>query len=300
MNLVVLGSITEDVIITSKSGESHFIGGVPVYAASAAKALGETIGIVSKVGTDFPLKNLKIINSLDADLNGFSINGQSSMRFENKYSKGKRTQKVLSESDKITFNDIPSIYHTAKCIHLGPVFNEINSDLITKVSQIFDIVSLDGQGFTRSIDKKKKVILKPWLDYEEFLPQLDILKVDDAELMGLTGTKKLDDAIDLALNTEIPLLVITLADKGAIIFDKKIRYDIPALPAKIVDETGAGDTFHTAFLLEYIRTSDSQYSAYIAAATASYKIETSGPFPNYTRDDIIERASKNIPDFQLK
>ena len=96
MKLIVLGSITEDIIRTP-IGESRFIGGVPVYAASVAAALNVPIGIVSKVGLDFQLKNLNILKKFRVDLTGLKINGNSSMRFENTYdNKDRRTQRILS------------------------------------------------------------------------------------------------------------------------------------------------------------------------------------------------------------
>lgn len=302
INLVVLGSITEDIIKHAKSEVKRFVGGVPIYAAATAKVLDETIGVVSKVGTDFHIKNLSVVNSLGADLSGFNISGSSSMRFENKYDKkGNRTQKILSISEKITFEDIPPVYYSIPCIHLGPVFNEIDQELIEKVRKQFKIVSLDGQGFTRSIEAKtKKVILEPWLDYEKYLPKLDVLKVDDLELQGLTGAANLDEAIALALETEIKLLVITRAHKGAIIFENKKRFDIPAIPTNERDATGAGDTFITAFLLEYLKTNDCFYSGLIAAATASYKISTIGPIPTHTKEDVLIRLKEHMPDFELK
>ncbi len=298
LDLIVLGSITEDLIITPKE-EKRFIGGVPVYAAATAQVLKATLGIVSKVGVDFHLRNLDVLNSFNADLNGFKIDGQTSMKFENKYSaKGKRTQKLLSTSEKISFDDIPESYIHTSCIHLGPVFNEIDTDLLLKVRDHFKLVSLDGQGFTRSVEKgSKKIVLKPWLDYSEYLPLIDVLKVDDTELMGITATTNLDDAINLALKTKLKFLVITRAHNGAIIFHNEQRYDIPAVPTTIIDETGAGDTFITAFLLEYLRTEDCYYSALIAACTASYKIAHLGPMPNYTKDDIIIKLKSIYPDF---
>ena len=299
IKLIVVGSITQDIIIAPRKSDKHFIGGVPVYAASAARVLGETVGLVSKVGTDFPVKNLKIINSLKADLNGFKISGQHSMVFENKYnSRGKRTQKVLSVSEKITFDDIPSVYFNATSIHLGPVFNEIDLELIPKVRESFDFVSLEGQGFTRRANNKnKKIELGPWANFGEYLPLLDVLKVDDAELKSITSSNDLEKAIQLALDTGLKLLVITLADKGAIIYHENVRYDIPAIPTNVIDETGAGDTFITAFLLEYLRTKDCYYSGLVAASAASFKIATSGPMPNHTKKDIIDRLKEFDQDF---
>lgn len=302
MKLVVLGSITEDIIITPNKEDQHFVGGVPIYAASTAKALNEVIGIVSKVGTDFPIKNLRLINSLGADLNGFIITGNSSMKFENKYNKkGIRTQRILSVSEKISFCDIPKSYYNTPCIHLGPVFNEIDVELITKVRETFSFVSLDGQGFTRNMNKKtKKVILKPWLNYQQFLPLLDVLKVDDIELMGITKSTELNKAIELALATDIKILVITRAQNGAIIFENKKRYDIPALPTKVVDATGAGDTFITTFLIEYMQTKNAYHSALLAAAASSFKISTSGPESHYNRMDLYTKLRQTIPNFEPK
>ena len=302
VKLVVLGSITEDIIRTPPDNVENFIGGVPIYAASVAKALGEPIGIVSKVGTDFHVKNLKVINSLEADLTGFKITGSGSMKFENIYAEsGKRTQNVLSISDNITFEDIPKQYFNSPCIHLGPVFNEINEELITRVTDTFDFVSLDGQGFTRSKkENSKKVVHQTWVDYKEFLPLLNVLKVDDLELKGLIGTKSLKDATEKALTTGLELLIITRAHKGAIIYHKDERFDIPAVPTTVVDATGAGDTFITAFLFEYQKTKDCYYSGLIAAAAASFKISFSGPIPNYTRDDILAKLHSIYPKFKEK
>jgi sugar/nucleoside kinase (ribokinase family) len=299
--LIVVGSITEDHIITPDD-ESSFIGGVPVYAASVAKALAAPIGVVSKVGTDFQIKNLTILKKLDADLSGFKIAGSTSMAFENRYDKkGKRTQKVLSTSEKIKFKDIPHVYFQAPCIHLGPVYNEIDEQLIIAIKDQFNVVSLDGQGFTRTVENSNGTVqLEPWFDYKKYFPLVDVLKVDDTELKAITGTTRLREAIKLALEASVKLLVITRAYKGAIIYHGRKRHDIPAIPTDVVDATGAGDTFITAFLIEYLRTRDCYYSGLIAAAAASFKISTAGPLPKYTKKDVITRLKDFSPAFQEK
>lgn len=292
MKLVVIGSITEDIIISPSKKESRYIGGVPVYAAAIAKALEESIGIVSKVGTDFHLNNLKTLHSLGPDLRGFKISGESSMVFENRYTpKGRRVQRLLATSEKITFSEIPTAYLSISCVHLGPVFNEIPIELISQVRKHYKLVSLDAQGFTRSVDKKKgHIVLKSQVDLQEILPYIDILKVDDNEIKCLTSSTKLADAIATVLAFNLDFLIITRAHKGAIIFHHNQRIDIPAFPTTIVDETGAGDTFIVAFLLTYLATVDAYYSGLVAASAASYKIATAGPFPTYTRDDILTKV----------
>jgi sugar/nucleoside kinase (ribokinase family) len=303
IKLVVVGSITEDLILMPKQKEKQSIGGTPIYVTAAAKALGESVGIVSKVGTDFQVKNLKLIQNLGADLNGFQISGKTSMRFKNKYNtKGYRSQELLSiSSEKINFNDIPRVYLDIPWIHLGPVYHEIESDFIYEAYQNYEFVSLDVQGFIRSTKGSNgKVIHKPWNNFEELIPHLSLLKVDDFELKSMVGTTKLNKAIDTVLATGLNHLVITRAHQGAIIYQAGKRHDIPALPTKVVDETGAGDTFITAYIFEYLKTKDCYYAGLIAASTAAHNIATPGPLVNYSREDIVNKITTNIPDFKEK
>ncbi|MBD3191701.1 MAG: hypothetical protein GF308_13720 [Candidatus Heimdallarchaeota archaeon] len=301
MKIVVVGSITEDVIKTPSSKLNRFIGGVPVYAASVATALNEWIGVVSKVGLDFPVKNLRLLKKFNADLAGLKISGNTSMRFENRYdSTGVRTQRLLSSSEPISIKDLPSQYYNTPIIHLGPVFNEIDVELLSQVRGHFKIISLDGQGFTRTVaEQGQRIVLEPWLHYEDYLPKIDILKVDDTELKSITSANTLQEGVEKVLETGLKLLVITRAHKGAIIYQGKKRYDIPAFPTKVADATGAGDTFITAFLFEYFRTKDSYNSGLFAAATASFKISTAGPIPRYNRSDVLARL-REFPLIQEK
>ncbi|NHJ49552.1 MAG: hypothetical protein FK733_17310 [Asgard group archaeon] len=302
LELVVIGSITEDLIVKPNRKEEQLIGGTPIYVAATAKALGKTVGIVSKVGTDFQVKHLKQIHNLEADLNGFQISGNTSMKFKNIYDlKGNRSQEILSSSEEITFEDIPMAYNSVPWIHLGPVFNEISIDIITKIRKKFDFISLDIQGLIRSTKgSSKKIIHKKLANFDEFLPKLNLLKVDDNELKNMTGNKKLSKAIDLVLNTGLEHLVITRAHNGATIYRKDECFEIPAFPTTIVDETGAGDTFITAYILEFLKTNDCQYAGLIAASTASFNISTLGSITNYTREDVINKIQSQYSEFQEK
>ena len=142
---------------------------------------------------------------------------------------------LLLNSKKIRFNDIPKVYYAVPCIHLGPVFNEIDPGLIDELRDVFKIISLEGQGFTRSTDSKDgSIVLKPWVDYKDYFHKIDILKVDDFELKGIIGTNRLKEAIDLALATGLQTLVITRAHKGAIIYHEGRRYDISAYQLKLL------------------------------------------------------------------
>ncbi|MEA2070672.1 MAG: PfkB family carbohydrate kinase, partial [Asgard group archaeon] len=233
MELIVVGSITIDKNIFPNGKKEQTIGGPPIYAAATAQALKKKIGIVSKVGTDFQVKYLQTIKNYNSDLNGFRIKGKTSMRFENHYDeKGHRTQKLVSQSEKLSIKDFPDIYFDVPCVHLSPVFHEIPSELFEKLVSSFNFVSCDIQGFVRkkSSEEDNTLILNEWPNYEDFLPKIDLLKVDAQELKALTGESTLTKAIARINKKEsVKILVITLAQKGSIIVFNGEQHKIPAL-----------------------------------------------------------------------
>lgn len=73
------------------------------------------------------------------------------------------------------------------------------------------------------------------------------------------------------------LLIITLAEKGSIAFEEKNKYQQKAIPVnKIVDTTGAGDAYISAFLSEYLKSKNIQKSLYEGAAYAAKIIQKYG------------------------
>ncbi|KYH41348.1 MAG: ATP-dependent 6-phosphofructokinase [Candidatus Bathyarchaeota archaeon B63] len=79
-------------------------------------------------------------------------------------------------------------------------------------------------------------------------------------------------------------------------YDGEIKR-IPAVSAeKIVDLTGAGDTYVAGFILEYLRTGKPGWSALFASGVASFTIEGLGTSTIPTREDVLTRL-KSIKDY---
>lgn len=82
--------------------------------------------------------------------------------------------------------------------------------------------------------------------------EIDILFANEHELAALTG---LDFEAGLAqLAQQVPTLVVTRSEKGAVAIEQGARAEVPAEPiAKVVDTTGAGDLFAAGFLYGHVR-----------------------------------------------
>ena len=76
-------------------------------------------------------------------------------------------------------------------------------------------------------------------------------------------------------------LVVTLAERGSVLFEKigkEIkRHDIAPVAASVVDPTGSGDVYGAAFLQQVIQGSSYPEAARYASAAASMKVKSAGP-----------------------
>lgn len=83
--------------------------------------------------------------------------------------------------------------------------------------------------------------------------QIDILFANEAEIQSLAELDDFDAAV-AKFAADVPLLVVTRSEKGAIAIRNGDHFAVPAEPIdKIVDTTGAGDLFAAGFLTGLIR-----------------------------------------------
>ncbi len=76
------------------------------------------------------------------------------------------------------------------------------------------------------------------------------------------------------------LIVVKTGENGQLLYDSagKHRWEIPAYPARVVDPTGAGDTFCGGFLAGYRRTYDPLQAVLHGGVAASLAVEGVGAF----------------------
>lgn len=78
--------------------------------------------------------------------------------------------------------------------------------------------------------------------------EIDILFANHVELAALTGLDDFDAGL-AQLAPQVPVLVVTRSEQGAVAVQGGARTDVPAQPvARVVDTTGAGDLFAAGFL----------------------------------------------------
>lgn len=296
-DLIVVGHITRDLI--SRAGEKtrEAMGGTPTYTSIAAARLGAKVGVVSKVGNDFQSQYLDSFRNAGVDLSGLSITGGDTTVFENIYDEnGKRTQRLLSCAESIEYSDIPEKYFSSKCFHFGPVYHEVSYEMIKDIYKRGILTALDAQGYCRKREKDLSIKLCAWNEMKNVLPHVNILKCDEEEAKIMTGKPNVEAAAKILNNLGSEIILITQGEKGSTLCYNRKMKKIPAIPPdKIVDLTGAGDTYIAGFIVEYLRTGDPEWSALFASGAASFVIEGLGTSVMPTREEVLRRLKRNSP-----
>jgi len=277
MDLAVVGYLLHDVLdVEGKVKEC--LGGVAAYTSLAASKLGLSVGIISKVRTDF-----KYFGQLEGiDLSGVSKQGLTTVFF-NTYRNGVRVQRVANVGEQIVPEEIPKNYLKTRAIHLGPVFNEIGIETVKFLRQNSKaFITLDPQGFLRK-EVDGKVVPKK-MDYS-ILDFVDAVKFSEKEL----PEKDLDILIK-----KCRIVIATRSKKDSLIYFDGKEAKVPFFETNVVDRTGAGDVYMAGFIREYLHSKDPEKSAVFGAAAASFAVEGFGVSGIKGTEQIEERIRDKL------
>ena len=111
--------------------------------------------------------------------------------------------------------------------------------------------------------------------------------IEEAELF--TGAKGLE-GVKEALKKVASQFVITLSDKGSLVYDGETFIQIKPFPTKAVDSTGAGDMFAGAFLYAINQGHSYEAAGTLASAASSAVVSKYGPRLNKSQiDQVLEK-----------
>jgi sugar/nucleoside kinase (ribokinase family) len=273
-DLCCIGHITSDKVVTTKA-TMHMAGGTAFYFSCAVSRLDVSYLLVTALAT---AEMHYVTGLLDK---GIAVKVQPSAHtvyFENIYAENQdeRTQNVLATADQFDVEQMKDV--DAQIFHLGPLLaDDISTELIEMLAAKAR-VSLDVQGYLRKVENQK-VYPTDWPAKRDALQHVSIVKADIAELQALTGCSETENGARLLAEWGVKEVVVTNGSGGSIIYSEGIFYTIPAYrPNVIADATGCGDTYMAGYLYRRLKGDDIQQSGEFAAAMASLKMESAGPF----------------------
>ena len=209
---------------------------------------------------------------------------QATVYFENKYgaNMNNRQQRVLSKAAPFTWDRLEPLLKGVERPYfiLGSLLaDDFPLDVIKHLHQIGRVV-VDVQGYLREV-VGEEVRATDWLQKQEALQYVDVLKTNEYEMDVLTGEQDPIKAVHKLGQWGVGEVLLTLGDLGSFIYRRKedTTTRIESFPPrKLVDATGCGDTYTMAYVYRRTQGAPVAEAGRFAAAVASLKLEHSGPF----------------------
>ena len=255
MHIAIIGHLTRDIL-----EDGYAIGGAVSYSGIAARRLGADVTVLTRAHPD----DVRVLE--EEGVRVFNLPTDVYTTFLNVYYKEIRTQQLLAIAGPILASDVPPELYDADVLLLAPVAQEVDPTIALNAR---NFLAATPQGWMREWDQKGRVYAIPWYSSGRILPHLDAIIFSDQDLVG-------DLSIFPTIIDTVPLVAITKASKGCVLYNRGRRCQVHTRPAHEVDATGAGDTFTAAFLVELANGKSPIEAAYFANVTASISIEGVG------------------------
>lgn len=294
MELLVIGSIALDTVITPISSFDNALGGSTTYITLAASYFCNTVNIVGVVGDDFPEEHIKLLKEHNGNLDGLQIvKGEKTFRWGGKYHDDLNDRDTLfTELNVFEFFNpiIPEKYKNNKYVMLGNIDPDLQMNVLNQ---------LNGDKFVicDSMNLWMNIKLDSLL---EVIKKVDVLIINDSEAKLLSKNNNIIKAAEIIQKMGCKYLIIKKGEHGALLFGDNKVFSAPALPIKeVYDPTGAGDTFAGGFAGYLSKTDDTSFNnmkkAVIYGSTlASFNVEKASTkgIENLTKEQIENRYNQ--------
>jgi sugar/nucleoside kinase (ribokinase family) len=294
-NILAVGTMAFDSIETPAGKAERVLGGSVSHFAMGA-SLFVPVSVIAVVGEDFTKEDFKVFEGRQIDTSGVEILPGQTFAWGGKYSEDFHNRETLFTHLNVLTQFQPKLspeHKKIEHIFLGNVDPKIQLDVLKQMEDP-SLIVLDTMNYW--IEKSRPELL-------EVLKLIDILIINDTEALQLAETLDMDEVVKKILDmigTErqsSPTLVIKQAEKGASAYRKDARFHVPAISGlKVVDPTGAGDSFAGGFVGHLAQTGDYTFenikkALYFGCSTASFNLEGFGleDLKLATYEKVIER-----------
>ena len=303
-DLICSGGLRVDYLITL-DGQAHLreMGGNALYAAVGAKIWTDQVGLLARVGENYPVGWRDALRRHGLDTSGVRVMpGQQDLRTFFAYLDpctrvdtdpafhfahiGQNLPDELCdyvhstpgqddpddyEPLAVQPEDWPRTFDGACALHLSPISIRTHANLPARARQA---------GVTQVTADPGERYMVPRLrsHIEALLRNVDVFLPSEMEVRSLMGDLDLWEAAIEFARLGPSIVVIKVGNQGALVYERESgrRTHIPPYPAHVIDSTGAGDSFCGGFAVGLAGTGDPVRAAQYGTVSASWIIEGYG------------------------
>ncbi|RZA00658.1 MAG: sugar kinase, partial [Proteobacteria bacterium] len=235
-NILAVGSLAFDTLSTPAGRAEKVLGGSANHFSISASFFNP-VQIVGVVGEDFPKEHLEYLRSRGVDTDGVAIVPGKTFHWTGEY--GKDLNEAITLSTQLNVFEhfdpkLPEAYVNAEYLFLGNIAPELQMSVLGQVKKP-KLIALDSMNFW--ITGRKDALM-------EVLPKIDLLIINEGECKLLANERNAIVAAEKVMEMGPKALVMKRGEYGSTLFFQNEIFSAPAVPVrKVVDPTGAGDTF---------------------------------------------------------
>lgn len=275
------------------------LGSSSAIFASNLSTLGSTVAFIGKLGKD-DFGN-HIISRLDAK----GVDTQNIVRTD-RFSTGVTIVLNFNEDranvtypgamHHLTLKDITeTTLRNAKHLHISSLFLQdgLRKDIVNLFRKAKDL------GLTTSIDPQWDPAERWEIELENLLPLVDVFMPNATELMAITQTSNLDNALDVMKEFQTTSVVKNGSD-GAYLWDGQVLHHQPAfLNLDVVDSIGAGDSFDAGFIHAFIQKRNLKDCLEFGALMGAINTTSAGGTGAFDTLDVVKSIAQSTFNYSL-
>ena len=245
-----------DFVPVSKNTEifKACVGGSPLNTAIGLGAMNAPVYFFSRISNDFFgrkiiifLKKNNVKTNLIQKTSDKTTLGFVSNRNKPEFSfyANQTADRNLSQYDfkKNVLNKIILAHFSSISLVLKPG-SETYFKIIKNLKKTC-LISIDPNIRSSLIENKNNYLKR----FKQFLKLADIIKLSDEDFNYLSNNNNPDKVIpNWIQKNNISFVILTLGEKGSILYTKKLRIFIKSYKVKVADTVGAGDIFQAAVI----------------------------------------------------
>jgi len=322
IDIVIAGQLRREYILPPSGAPLIDVpGGNLLYAAASARLWQEHVGLLARIGENYPQEWLRRFSDRGLDPRGIRILPEAmDLRAFYAYADSiipqrtspvshfarlglafpksllgyqapeeKQDSRMQARADSPRLLDIPKEFYEAKAVHLCALDYVTHTQLAPEFRH--------AKAVSITIDPSPGYMNPMFIEQVRSLVQgVTAFIPSEEELRALFWGRSNDiwAMIEELGKAGVECVVVKRASLGQLVYDagNKKRWEIPAYPARVVDPTGAGNAFCGGFSAGYLLTYDPLRAALYGNVSASLAVEGSGAF--YALDSLPGLAQARL------
>jgi sugar/nucleoside kinase (ribokinase family) len=241
--LLVVGSVAYDSVKTSAGSRQDALGGSAMYF-SLSSSYFTPVSVVAVVGEDFRQRDIEVFKAHHVDVSGLERRKGKTFRWSGVYGmEDVNTRETLDTQLNVFADFSPKLskeQRQARFLFLANIHPALQLDVLRQMESRPKLVALDTMNFWIGGNRA---------DLAEVVRQVDVLFMDEGETRQFAEETNLIRAARKILSMGPRGVVVKRGEHGVLLVQNGSLFAAPAFPLeRVVDPTGAGDTFAGGFM----------------------------------------------------